>query len=333
MAEFLALYGLKGKGEKGKRDKRALPLSSQVKKGLAMAFEKFDRYQLAKWAGTDNAITLRDVMFLTHPKAKERLQEAYKGIADKNLSAKDVGTWESRLSAGQDKKATFAEMLKEGKLGYLALLRNLRNMVESGVDLDLIREALLARKGAEKVLPFRYVAAARACPQLEPFIDQALTAAVAEMEPLSGETIVLVDVSGSMDSKLSAKSDMTQMDAAATLASIIPGNVRIFTFSNHHVEVPPRKGMAGVEKIIGSQSHGGTELGEAVRRANRLPHDRLIVITDEQSHDPVPDPVAKRAYLINTASNRNGVGYGAWVHIDGFSEAVLTFIRELERQD
>ena len=49
-----------------------------------------------------------------------------------------------------------------------------------------------------------------------------------------------------------------------------------------------------------------------------LPRYRLIVITDEQSHDPVPDPAAKHAYLINVASYRNGVGYGRWTHIDGW---------------
>ena len=59
-------------------------------------------------------------------------------------------------------------------------------------------------------------------------------------------------------------------------------------------------------------------------------HDRLIVITDEQSHDAVPQPVAKAAYMINVASNRNGVGYGRWTHIDGFSESVLRFIHEVE---
>jgi hypothetical protein len=54
------------------------------------------------------------------------------------------------------------------------------------------------------------------------------------------------------------------------------------------------------------------------------------VITDEQSHDAVPDPVAPLAYMINVASYRNGVGYGRWVHIDGFSEQVLRFIAEYE---
>jgi 60 kDa SS-A/Ro ribonucleoprotein len=101
----------------------------------------------------------------------------------------------------------------------------------------------------------------------------------------------------------------------------------VFTFSDRLVEVPPRRGMSGVAAVINSQPHGSTRLGEAVRA---LPaHDRLIVVTDEQSHDSVPNPAA-RGYMINVASAKNGVGYGAWTHLDGFSENVLRFIHETE---
>ena len=47
-----------------------------------------------------------------------------------------------------------------------------------------------------------------------------------------------------------------------------------------------------------------------VEAESRKGYDRLIVITDEQSHDSVPAPRGK-GYVINVASNRNGVGYGA----------------------
>jgi hypothetical protein len=199
------------------------------------------------------------------------------------------------------------------------------------VDDSLVREAILARRGAERVLPFRYVAAARAAPRYEPWLDQALSEAVLQDAVLAGRTIVLVDVSGSMGCRLSARSDLTRMDAAATLASVIPGDVRIFTFTDAVVEVPARRGMAGVDAIVRSQPHGGTLLGAAVKHVNREKHDRLIVVTDEQSADAVPDPVAAKAYMVNVASARNGVGYGRWTHIDGFSESVLSFIREHER--
>ncbi len=320
LTEFLALYWRHGRR----------PLSKQMKKGLAAAFGKFDAYQLAKY-DRDGPVKLRDVLFLVHAKPKDEAQAAlWKQVADRTLAAPD--TWEVALSGGADKRETFQRLLAEMKLGYLALLRNLRNMDQAGVDEALVKEAILARRGAERVLPFRYVAAARAAPRFEPWLDQALAETVLEGAVFDGRTIILVDVSGSMDWKLSAKSDLTRMDAAATLASIVPGDVRVFTFSHDVKEVPPRRGMAGVDAVIRSQPHGGTELGKAIQKINALPHDRLIVVTDEQSADKVPEPRAAKAYMVNVASARNGVGYGPrWVHIDGFSEAVLGFIREHER--
>lgn len=321
LSEFLSLYWAKGK----------TPISKQVKKGLCAAFQKFDAYQLAKYDRA-KAICLRDVLFMIHAKPKDEKQAAnWKALVDGTLPAPD--TWEVGLSTGADKRETFERLLRENNLGYLALLRNLRNMTEAGVDESLIREALLARKGANRVLPFRYVAAARACPRLEPTIDQALSEAISELPPFSGRTAVLVDVSGSMDAPLSQRSDLKRIDAAAALASLIHGDVRMFSFSNQVVEVPPRLGMAGVDAIVRSQPHGGTALAAAVQAVNRqVPHDRLIVITDEQATDGrVPDPVCDNAYMVNVASYKNGVGYGKWKHIDGFSEGILKWIAEVER--
>jgi hypothetical protein len=302
---------------------------AQMRKGLARALLKFDAYQLAKY-DRDVAVKLRDVLRLVRPTPSSEAQSAlWKQVKDRTLPTPD--TWETALSGGADKRATFERLLRENKLGYLAMLRNLRNMQKAGVDAEVIRDAILARKGAGRVLPFRFVAAARAVPQFEPWLDRALMATIAESRVLAGRTIVLVDVSGSMSARLSRKSDINRMDAAATLASIIPGEVRVLTFSDKTVEVPARRGMAGIDAIVRSQPHGGTYLGAAVKTANAMTHDRLIVITDEQSHDPVPDPRAEHAYMINTASARNGVGYGRWIHIDGFSEGVLRFIHEVER--
>jgi hypothetical protein len=322
MAELLSLYWRNRKG----REKK---IGKQLQRGLAKAFGKFSEYQLAK-NDRPGDISIRDVMFLVHPKPKDAEQEAlFKRIADKNMATPD--TWEVSLSGGADKKETFERLIKDGKLGYLALLRNLRNMVEAGVDLALVKDAIVARKGADLVFPFRYVAAARAAPQLEPSIDQALVKAIEGSEPFVGKTAVLVDVSGSMDANLSGKSDMTRLDAAAALASMINGDLRVFSFSHEVVEVPPRRGMAGVDAVIKSQPHGGTYLGKAVGKLNGMGFDRIIVITDEQSADVVPAPRAKHAYMLNVASYKNGVGYrNGWTHIDGFSEAVLRYIRAIE---
>lgn len=317
--ELLAIYWRKGKR----------PLSAQLKKGLAAALRKFDAYELAKY-DRQHAVRLRDVLFLTHAKPKDEEQAAtWRALVDGTLPS--ANTWEAALSSGENKRLAWERLIRGGALGYLALLRNLRNMVAAGVDDTLLRNAILARKGAQRVLPFSFVAAARQCPQYEAVLDEALSGALDGMTPLPGTTIVLVDVSGSMLEPLSAKSWIKRVDAAAVLASIIPGVVRVFTVSEQIKEVPPRRGMAGVDVVLASQGHGRTMLGKAMDAIRQFAHDRVIVITDEQSHDFVHPPVVSRAYMINVASATNGVGYGRpWVHIDGLSENTLRFIEAHE---
>src|ERR1700741_5310956 len=270
LCEFLAIYWLDGKEQ---------PLSAQVKRGLAMAFNKFNAYQLGKY-NRDGAVKLRDVLFLCHAKPMNEEQAAvWKQLVDGTLPAPD--TWEVALSAGADKRATFERLLSENKLGYLALLRNLRGMLEVGVPDVILRDALLNGAGSSKALPFRYVAAARHAPQLEPALDDAMQIALGSLAKMSGKTAVLVDVSGSMDAKISSKSDLSRLDAACALAVLLRGicpETRVFTFSNAVVEVPARHGMALIDAIVGSQPHSRTYLGKAVEvvRTQAMPDaDRL----------------------------------------------------------
>jgi len=320
LAEFVSLYWRDGKQ----------PLSAQVKRGLASAFTKFNAYQLAKY-NRDGAVKLRDVLFLCHAKPKDAAQaETWKKLVDGTLEPPD--TWEVALSSGHDKKDTWERMLRENKLGGLALLRNLRNMEQVNVNPWLIAECI-ASMNTSRILPFRFIAAARYAPQLEPALEGAMLKCLADKPRLEGTTVILVDVSGSMFYPISEKSDMLRTDAACGVAMCgreLCESVDVRTFSNSLVRIPARRGFALRDAIVGSQPNSGTYLGEAVRTiGHEVEYDRLIVITDEQSHDPVPAPKG-RGYMINVASNQNGVGYGAWHHIDGWSEAVLNYITEVE---
>ena len=156
--------------------------------------------------------------------------------------------------------------------------------------------------------------------------------AVAERERLAGHTVILVDVSGSMVAPLSRRSEMLRTDAAYGLAVLlreIAEKVSVYTFSDTAKLIAPRRGFALRDAMEQSQPHSSTQLGAALEMI-REKYDRIIVITDEQSHDRVPAPKGK-GYVINVASAKNGVGYGPWSHIDGWSEAVVEYIRELER--
>jgi 60 kDa SS-A/Ro ribonucleoprotein len=318
LAEFVALYWSEGKQ----------PLSAQVKKGLAAAFTKFDEYALAKYDRA-NPVKLRDVLFLAHAKPVDEAQAAvWKRLVDGELATPD--TWEVALSSGADKREVWERLLRENKLGSLALLRNLRNMAEAKVDDSLIRGSLTSMK-TERVLPFRFIAAARYAPQWEAELEQAMFKSLEGQPRLPGKTVLLVDVSGSMDAPLSRRAEMRRNDAGYGLAVLlreIAENVSIYSFSDHFVRVPNRSGFALRDAINASQPHNGTYLGKAVSGIDEK-YDRLIVITDEQAHDTVPNAKA-RGYVINVASYKNGVGYGQWVHIDGWSEAVIEYIRAAE---
>jgi hypothetical protein len=321
LAEFVAVYWKDGR----------VPLSGQVKKGLAAAFPKFDEYQLAKY-DRGGPIKLRDVLFLCHAKPRDEAQAAvWKRLIWGRLTTPD--TWEVALSSGADKREAWERLLREQKLGALALLRNLRNMREAGVDEPLVLNAL-REMSAARVLPFRFLAAARHAPRWEEALEQAMLKSLASADKLPGRTIALVDVSGSMTAPLSRRSEMQRTDAAYGLAVLlreVGREVAVFSFSDSLVEVPARRGFALRDAIDTSQRHNGTYLGKAVEELNRREkYDRLIVVTDEQAHDTVPAPHGK-GYVINVASYKNGVGYGKWTHIDGWSESVIEYIRALER--
>ena len=156
--------------------------------------------------------------------------------------------------------------------------------------------------------------------------------ALADKPRLTGHTVLMVDVSGSMVAPLSRRSEMLRTDAAYGLAVLLrelAEKVTIYTFSTAAKQVPARRGFALRDAMEASQPHGATNLGASLD-AVKDSHDRIIVITDEQSHDRVPAPRAA-GYIINVASYKNGVGYGPWNHIDGWSESIIDYIRELEQ--
>ncbi|TGN89531.1 VWA domain-containing protein [Bradyrhizobium yuanmingense] len=326
MTELLAIYWADALGPMQQRKRQ--PVSAQVKKGLARALTKFDAYQLAKW-DRDGAVRIRDVLFLVHAKPKDADQaKVWKQLVDGELASPD--TWEVSLSAGKNKRETFERLIAERKLGGLALLRNLRLLQNAQVPRETIAGAIEAMR-TDRILPYRFITAARYAPDFEPELEAAMLKSIKDHVRLPGRTRLLIDVSGSMFATLSAQSEMTRAEAAcglAILAREICDEVEIFTFSNEVVKVPPRRGFALRDAIINSQPHGGTYLGKAVTEIDRK-GDRLIVFTDEQSHDQVPEPKA-RGTMVNVASYQHGIGHGAWTRVNGFSEAVVAWIAASE---
>lgn len=353
MGELIALY----------RKHKRIPLAAQLKRGLALAFKKFSEYQLSKW-DRDATVTLRDVLFMVHAEPKPRAEhdplpevviapaiekphyrrgpvardtrpqaQAWKQLIDGTLASPD--TWEVALSAGKDKKETWTRLLTEKKLGYIALLMNLRNILLAGVEQGLVESALLAGAKDSKALPFRFVSAYKHAPQYAQALSDAMQLAVTGT--LLGSTVIVIDVSGSMDAPLSNKGTLTRWEAAAALAVLVRGlapSCRVFTYSDTLIEIGNLKGLGLIERI-GKQVHGGTQTEAAIKLVNQLCPgvDRMILLTDEQAHDGLCTSIAPKAYVINVAPYKPGLELGgSWVRINGFSERVVEWIQLQEQE-
>jgi len=330
MTELLALYWKGGKK----------PLDHQLEKGLALVFGKFDEYQLAKYT-RDKAVKLRDVIRIAHPKpANEEQSALWKRLVNDELKTPD--TWEVAISAcGDDnekKKSEFTRLVTEGKLGDLAFLRNLRKMREVGVDDDVIRKSFESRKWPW-IIPYQFITAAAHNPQIEDAVEQAMFKCLKEQEPIEQKVALLVDVSGSMDARLSRKSEINRRDVAISLAILLREtctNAMLYTFNSNLMEIPARRGFALRDFIL--QNFGGsTSMWTSIRKAAaQRKNDVMIVITDEQTMDSgqFTDANADQLFIINVASYWNGVGYEKGVtHINGWSDSCVDFIREYLKKE
>jgi len=227
--------------------KKLARLSRQLQNGLQRAFNRFDEYQFAKYDRDNLEVKLRDALFLVHPKAKDEQQQV---IFDKivNRQLEIPYTWETELSAlGQQKfesdearAMAFAmkwqELIESGKLGYMALMRNLRNILQSDVPVNAVQRVCNRLSDAGQVakskqLPFRYLSAYREIEKVNSantaMMINALEAAVkcsaSNIEGFDDNTRVLLasDVSGSMWSPISQRSTVRNFDIGLLLSMLL----------------------------------------------------------------------------------------------------------------
>lgn len=343
LTEFVALYWHEGRQ----------PLANGVKQGLARAFERFNAYQLAKYNGGKREIKLRDVMFLVHPKPTSGEQAAtFKALAENALETPD--TWEVALSTGADKRETWERLICEGKLGALAFLRNLRNMEEVGVSRDTIRMGFRDLR-TDWLLPLNFFAAAQAAPRWLPEIEEAMFRSLSEAPKLAGDTILVVDVSGSMGARISSRSVFNRLDAAAAMAVLareMCEHVSVWATAGsdhtrtHRTEMlAPYRGFALAREIVQAAHRLGgggiftRQCLEHIEASGEPAGDRTIVLSDSQDCDwpgsGLARPFSPRNYIVDVSAHTRGIGYdGVWTaEVAGWSEHFLEYIRALETTD
>lgn len=341
LTDFLALYWKDGKK----------PICNQAKKGLATAFHNFNEYKLAKY-DRNSKIKIRDVMFLCRPKPNSQYEEVlFKKVANRTLETPE--TWETMLSAGKDKKKTWTKLITEKKIGGLAMLRNLANMVKTSVDKKVIIEGL-KNLNSTMLLPLDFLKAARMTSVFNREIEEAMIESYKNLPKLPGKTLFIVDVSGSMGCLNSSGSTFSRMDHACAMAMLAANQCEDFelvaTAGNdwkregaHEWIQYPSKGFDLTNRIFETKKHiggGGIFTRQCLEwckeKFKGIKFDRIIVFSDSQDCDfpdkRIPKPFGKYNYICDVSAHTKGVNYkGCWTaEISGFSEHFLTYIAAME---
>lgn len=221
-------------------------------------------------------------------------------LDDARLKAAGM-TWEDALSAVGSK-------VNKGKLwesiipnmGYMALLRNIRNFDESGVSDTVAQTVIEKLQDPEAVaksrqFPFRFYSAYNAAPSQRwgYALDKALTASMSNLPEFKGKTLILVDTSASMTgSRYSENSSVRYVDTAAlfgvALALRNPG-ADLRGFASGEFDHQVRKAgsvlteMERFSRRIGEVGHGTDIVGAVLRSFQRKSYDRVIILTDMQT--------------------------------------------------
>lgn len=324
MLEIVSYYFLRNPGK---------PLPNSIKRGFKRALETADAYELAKYQGKGKAVTLIDLVNMVHPKPSEKMQETFKQLMkgelkqfntaeDKNtksgqevaekLKSGKITKAEAEVELKEAKAENWKELIVDGTLGYLALLRNLRNIVEQTTDevFKLALNMLTDEKRVRKSLVFphqidiafevllaegNFTNASRKTKLLEA-VNKAYELAIPNLTELFtfGRTAVVIDTSGSMTSSVSLgqkRINSRAVDKAAligaTLAKGIGADMYHFSTSCEQLTYNPLDTVNTIKNVVINRSYGGGTNFDTIFRTLKGKYDRVFVISDMQGGDSI----------------------------------------------
>ena len=280
------------------------PIPNSLRKALREVFPTFDEYTLAKYKGEGKSVKMRDILCLCrpHPTSEEQ-SKIWKDLLEGTI--KPAYTWETELSAKGNNKETWEDLIASGKVGYMALLRNLRNILNANPEnldkvLNVIGDPEAVRKS--KQFPFRYLSAYREVLKLDidsrirnmtlNTLENAVDASIHNIPRIPGKTMIAIDVSGSMDSPISSRSDIRCCDISTMLgviASKICEDSVVYKF-DHRIQpmhIPMRNGV--LDTVMNSDPMGGgTDMTLPFKqmiedfRNGHGDYDRIIILSDNE---------------------------------------------------
>lgn len=362
--------------ESGRKRKINKKIPNQVRKGIDIAFRKFSEYQLAKYSGKNKNVKLRDVLNLVHPTPSNPEQaDLWKRLIEGNLKTPE--TWETSISAAgksdddvdDAKKMAWENLIVTKKLGYMAALRNIRNIIEANVSPEAHKmlQDYLSNENAvvnSKQLPFRFWSAYKivnslSCSdELKNAYKRALNRAIfhsgKNFPRLHGNTVLVTDLSGSMQDKLSSDSDVSYMDVGAVLTAIsvqFCDSVLALAFGEKvaqlNMDFSPDNTLdtvakiKDVQRIVGHSTNAHLVMDSLIK--NNVKADNIIFFTDcnfnggsyTYAEKKYREQINNDVYIYSVNLSGRGITQHdplnpRNVFMSGWSENLLKFIAEYQ---
>jgi hypothetical protein len=267
------------------------PIPNSLKKGLGAALARFDEYQLAKYRRDHAVFKLVDAVNLVRPKSTPAISKLVKG------ELAPAQTWETKLtqageadsveSVAEAKSQAWAQLVRERKLGYLALLRNIRNVLKHAPEVAAELCQQLTDENAVRrslVFPLQFLSAVEVLKQgnlpeanrVMEALNQAIDLSLANVPKFDGYTLVALDSSGSMVGRPQTIGSLF----AATLVKATNADLMLFSDDARYITLNRRDTTLTAAQSIPFIS-GGTNFNAIFQRANHA-YDRIVILSDMQ---------------------------------------------------
>ncbi len=270
------------------------PVPNSLKKGINDVLSGFDEYTLAKYKGAGKTVKMRDILCLCRPCPKDENQSAlWKRVLENNL--KTPVTWETELSAKGNNAETWENLIDSGKVGYMALLRNLRNIIRANpANIENVWRRIENPEAVRKSgqLPFRFLAAYKSIADIAgsralDALENAVDASIGNMPKLPGTTVIAVDVSGSMSGLISRKSSVRCVEIGMMLGLIanrLCDNAIFYIFHTEIEKIAVSRHLDIIRETLRAKANGGTDMYLPFQKMlwDDITADRLIIFSDNE---------------------------------------------------
>lgn len=336
------------------------PFPNAMKRQIAIEMNKFNDMSFAKYNGKCKGIKFKDVLKITHARPiNAKSEKAFNDIINDTLPIPH--NWETVLSEKGNTKEAWEELIESNDIGYMAMLRNLRNILKvqpKNIDkvFDKIADPNEVHKSRQ--LPFRFYSAYKNVlnyPDTNEAVyalEKAILSSCDNIEKIKGKTLIAIDCSGSMGWALTNHSDVKCYEIASIIGSIaskVCEKYEVVTFdtSLHHPRINKMDGIISNANRMAFHG-GGTDITLPFEyiTTNKKQFDRVILLSDNEINRYYRTSKTCQAWA---DKYRKEVNPNLWVHaidlmgygtqqfigdktniIAGWSERVLEFINYAE---